>query len=354
MFYILFAIVLFGFLIAIHEFGHFSVAKLCGIRVNEFSIGMGPLLLHRQGKETQYSLRLLPIGGFCAMEGEDEDSDDPKAFGNAAGWKRFLVLVAGSAFNFLTGLVILLVIYSGMQYYVDNTITGFAEGFPCQGEEMLMEGDIVLAVNGRAVLLSGDFTTLLSLNRKDTVDLTIRRDGEKRVIHDLPLIPREYPDENGETVLRYGLDFGLKEVEGIPGRIRYGFFSAIDFVRMVGWSLEELLGGSATVKDLSGPIGIVNTMSEVGEQSESVFDAIVNLFYFGAFIAINLSVMNLLPLPALDGGRIFFLLLNGMIYLVTRKTIPAKYEQIVHAAGMLLLLGLMAFVALQDVFRLFH
>lgn len=354
MLYILFAILLFGFLIAIHEFGHFIVAKSCGIRVNEFSIGMGPLLLHKEGKETQYSLRLLPIGGFCAMEGEDDDSDDPRSFGKAAGWKKFLVLVAGSAFNFVTGLVILTVIYSGMQAYVGNTITGFAEGFPCQGEEMLLEGDEILAVNGKAVLLSSDFTTLLGMDRDGLVDLTIRRDGEKRVIRDLPLIPREYQNEDGSTVVRYGLDFRLKEVTGVGDRLRYSFYSAVDFARMVFWSLEHLVGGSASVKDLSGPIGIVNTMSEVGEQSANAYDALVNLFYFGAFIAINLSVMNLLPLPALDGGRIFFLLLNGLIYLVTRRTIPSKYEQYVHAAGMVLLLALMAFVAFQDVFRLFQ
>lgn len=353
MLYILFAIVLFGFLIAIHEFGHFSVAKLCGIRVNEFSIGMGPLLLHKKGRETQYSIRLLPIGGFCAMEGEEGDSDDPRSFGKAPGWKRFLVLVAGSAFNFVTGLVILLVLYSGMQAYVDTTITGFANGFPCQGEEMLMEGDTVLAINGKAVLLSGDFTTLLGLDRDGLVDVTIRRDGEKRVIRDLPLVPREYQDEDGQTVVRYGLDFGLKEVNSVGERVRYSFYSSVDFVRMVFWSLEELIGGGATVKDLSGPIGIVNTMSEVGEQSASVMEAFINLFYFGAFIAINLSVMNLLPIPALDGGRIFFLLLNGIILLLTRRSIPAKYEQYVHAGGMVLLLALMAFVALQDVFKLF-
>lgn len=352
MLYILFAIVLFGFLIAIHEFGHFSVAKLCGIRVNEFSIGMGPLLLHKKGRETQYSIRLLPIGGFCAMEGEEGDSDDPRSFGKAPGWKRFLVLVAGSAFNFVTGLVILLVLYSGMQAYVDTTITGFANGFPCQGEEMLMEGDTVLAINGKAVLLSGDFTTLLGLDRDGLVDVTIRRDGEKRVIRDLPLVPREY-QEDGQTVVRYGLDFGLKEVNSVGERVRYSFYSSVDFVRMVFWSLEELIGGGATVKDLSGPIGIVNTMSEVGEQSASVMEAFINLFYFGAFIAINLSVMNLLPIPALDGGRIFFLLLNGIILLLTRRSIPAKYEQYVHAGGMVLLLALMAFVALQDVFKLF-
>lgn len=352
MLYILFAILLFGFLIAIHEFGHFIVAKACGIRVNEFAIGMGPLLLHKKGKETQYSLRLFPIGGFCAMEGEDDNSDDPRSFGKAAGWKRFLVLVAGSAFNFVAGLLILVVMYAGIHGYVDPVITGFANGFPCQGEEMLMEGDRILAVNGSPILLMNDFTTLLELDRDGISDITVRRNGEKILIRDLPLVPREYQDENGQVSIRYGLDFDIHVVTGPLERIRYSFYSSIDFIRMVFWSLRELVGGGASVKDLSGPIGIVNTMSEVGEQSESVADAFFNLFYFGAFIAINLSVMNLLPIPALDGGRIFFLLLNGLIFLLTRRNIPAKYEQYVHAAGMILLLALMAFVALQDVIKL--
>ncbi len=349
--YIILAILIFGLLIAVHEFGHFSVAKLCGIQVNEFSIGMGPLLLHKQGRETLYSLRLLPIGGYCAMEGEDEDSDNPRAFGNAAGWKRFLVLIAGSGFNFLAGLVILLFLYSGMTAYATTTITGFAEGFPCQGETMLMEGDQILSINRKAVLLSSDVTTILSLNNGENSDIIVRRNGKKVQVNDLPLIPREY-EENGKKVFRYGLNFGVEQAT-VPARLRFGLYNAVDFVRMVWWSLEQLLSGGASVKDLSGPIGIVDTMNEVGESSASVWDAVMNLLYFGAFIAINLSVMNLLPIPALDGGRVLFLLVNGVLLLLFRRQIPAKYEQYVHAAGMILLLGLMAFVALQDVFKLF-
>lgn len=350
MLYTILAVIMFGILIAIHEFGHFSVAKLCGIQVNEFSIGMGPLLLQKQGKETLYSLRLLPIGGFCAMEGEDEESDNPRAFDNAAAWKRFLVLIAGSAFNFLTGLVILLCIYSGISVFATPTIVGFMDGFPCQGETMLMEGDEILSIDGKAVLLSSDVSTLLSLGNGETVDIVVRRDGQKIRIDDLPLIPREYEVE-GETVLRYGLYFGVEEAT-IPVRLRNGFYSSVNFVRMVWWSLEQLFTGNAGLKDLSGPIGIVGTMSQVGEASSTALDAVINLLNFSAFIAINLSVMNLLPIPALDGGRVLFLLLNGLLYLLFRRKIPAKYEQYVHVVGMALLLALMVVVAFQDVYRI--
>ena len=139
--YIIIAIVIFGLLIAIHELGHFLVAKACGVKVLEFSIGMGPQLWHKEGKETQYSLRLFPIGGFCAMEGEDGESDDPRAFGNTTGWKKFLVLIAGSASNFIAGMLLILCLFAASTGYVSTTLSGFVDGFPCQGETMLQAGD---------------------------------------------------------------------------------------------------------------------------------------------------------------------------------------------------------------------
>ena len=158
MLYIIIAILMFGVLIAVHELGHFLVAKALGVRVNEFSIGMGPLLLKKQGRETLYSLRLLPVGGYCAMEGEDEDSDDPRAFGNAAGWKRFLILIAGSFMNFLAGVVILLGLMAGtLGYYTaGTTLDSFAEGFPSQGEELLLPGDQIVEINGARVTMTQD------------------------------------------------------------------------------------------------------------------------------------------------------------------------------------------------------
>ncbi|MCC8099924.1 MAG: M50 family metallopeptidase [Clostridiales bacterium] len=350
MLYIILAILMFGLLIAVHEFGHFSVAKLCGVRVNEFSIGMGPLLLHKQGKETEYSLRLLPIGGFCAMEGEDETSDDPRAFGNAPGWKRFLILIAGSGFNFLLGLLIMLCVYSTVQSYVTPQISGFMEGNPCDSEEYLQEGDIIYSINGSRVLVYSDVTILFSLNSGDTMEMTVLRDGEKIHFDALPLTLREYTVD-GETVTKYGLYFSTAEASPLD-RIQLGFASTVDCVRQVWWSLKMLIGGQAGFSDLSGPIGIVDSMAQVGEASASTADALLNLLYFAGFIAINLAVMNLLPIPALDGGRVFFLLVNGVLTLVIHRQIPAKYEGIVHAVGMVLLLALMLAVAVQDVWRI--
>lgn len=348
--YIIICIILFGLLIAVHEFGHFIVAKACGVKVNEFSIGMGPLLLRRQGAETQYSLRLLPIGGFCAMEGEDEASDDVRAFGNAPAWKRFLILIAGSGFNFLTGLVIVLCLFASMQSYVAPVLAGFMEGFPLEGEDYLLEGDEIVAIEGRRVLLADDVSTLLMLADSDTVDVTIRRDGETRVLEDLPLVLREY-EVDGQTVLRYGIYFTAREATAAD-RLRVSLYTAADFVRNVFWSFEMLFSGAAGFNDLSGPVGIVQTMSAVGEASPNLLAALENILYFTAFIAVNLSVMNLLPIPALDGGRVFFLVLNSLALLLFRRQIPAKFEGAVHFVGLVLLLLLMGAVAVNDVYKI--
>ena len=208
--YIIIAIVIFGLLIAIHELGHFLVAKASGVKVLEFSIGMGPQLWHREGKETKYSLRLFPIGGFCAMEGEDGESDDPRAFGNAAGWKKFLVLIAGPAANFLAGMLLILSLFAASTGYVSTTLSGFVDGFPCQGETMLQAGDEIVSIDGSAVLLYSDISTLLNRGNGKSHDIVVRRDGEKIVLNDLPLTPREYQVE-GKKVTMYGLYFQSKE-----------------------------------------------------------------------------------------------------------------------------------------------
>lgn len=348
--YIIIAIVIFGFLIAIHELGHFLVAKASGVKVLEFSIGMGPQLWHKEGKETQYSLRLFPIGGFCAMEGEDGESDDPRAFGNAAGWKKFLVLIAGSASNFLAGMLLILCLFAASTGYVSTTLSGFVDGFPCQGETMLQAGDEIMSIDGSAVLLYSDISTLLNRGNGKTHDLVIRRDGEKITLNDLPLTPQEYEVE-GKKVTMYGLYFQTKE-STFGSKVKLGLANSVDFVRMIWWSLEDLFTGAVGLNALSGPIGIVDAMGEMAESADGVRQAVDNLLYFAAFLAINLAFMNLLPLPALDGGRVFFLILNGLTALLFRKRIPAKYEGYVHFGGLVLLLGLMVVVAVQDVYRI--
>ncbi len=350
MLYIIFAILFFGFLIAIHEFGHFITAKLCGVRVNEFAIGMGPVLLKKKGKETEYALRLFPIGGFCAMEGEDEASEDPRSFAAASFWKRFLILVAGSAMNFLAGLIILICIYSTVVHAVP-VIASFADGCPAAEEGYLQVGDEILRVDGHMVLVADDISTLLSRGNGETADLVIRRNGEKLTLEDVPLALAEYT-EDGLTQVRYGLNLEWAPT-GFLSNTGYALRSAVNFARLVWFSLEDLFTGSAGLQDLSGPIGIVDAMSEVGQSSATWVDALLNLFYLGAFIAVNLSVMNLLPLPALDGGRLFFLVLNGVLSLLFRRQIPGKYEGYVHMAGMALLLLLMLVVGVNDVYKLF-
>ena len=349
MLYIIIAILLFGFLIAIHELGHFATAKLLGVRVNEFAIGMGPALISRQRGETKYSLRLFPAGGYCAMEGEDEASDDPRAFNRQAVWKRFVILVSGATMNFLAALLILMILLSGAGGFVTNEIAGFADGFPLQGESGLMVGDRIVRINGERVYLSGDVTFLLGRGG-ETAELVVVRSGRRVTLNDLPLVPREY-EQDGQTVVRYGVNFKV-EPATLGMKLRNSWFNAIDFVRLVRFSLTDLFTGNAGLKDLAGPIGIVDTISEVGSQSESTAAAVSNILYFAALIAANLAVMNLLPLPALDGGRIFFLLINAAWEKIFGKKVDTKYEGYVHLVGLVLLLGLMVVVAFNDVARI--
>lgn len=352
MVYILAAILIFGVLIGVHELGHFMAAKACGVRVNEFAIGMGPAILKKQKGDTLYALRAFPVGGFCSMEGEEEDSDDPSALNNQGFWKKLLIYAAGAGMNFITGLLIILVLYSGAKAFYVPTIVRFAEGCPLQSENGLQPGDTITSIDGERVYIFNDVSMLLGRNTDGTFDLVVRRDGQKVTLKDFPMERREYATEDGGTYTGFGITFGTEEAT-IGKRIAYSWNNALDFVRMVRLSLQMLLGGEAGVKDLSGPVGIVSTMTEVGEQSATTRDAVENIAYFAALIAVNLAVMNLLPLPALDGGKIFFLVLNTIAMLLFKRQIPAKYENYIHFAGLILLLGLMLLITFQDVWKLF-
>ena len=353
MVYILAAILVFGVLIAVHELGHFMAAKACGVRVNEFSIGMGPALWKKQKGETQYSLRLFPVGGFCAMEGEEEDSDDPAALNNQGFWAKLLIFAAGAAMNFLAGLLIILALYAGAQAFYEPVITGFADGCPLESAEGLQTGDRLLRIDGERVYMYSDVRLLLGLNKTGVFDLVVERNGEKVTLTDFPMSPQTYTGQNGESYTSYGLYFGAEEAT-LGRKLSYTWNNAVDFVRMVRLSLQMLVTGEAGVKDLSGPVGIVSTMTQVGEQSGSARAAVENIAYLAALIAVNLAVMNLLPLPALDGGKIFFLVINAVGMLLFKKQIPAKYENYIHFAELVLLLALMAVITFSDVWKLVH
>ena len=345
--YVILAILLFGLLIIVHELGHFTVAKLCGVKVEEFAVGMGPVLFQRQKGETMYSLRCVPFGGFCAMAGEDEHSDEPRAFTNQAAWKRALILVAGSFMNFVLGLVIVLILYAGATAFRSPVIADFRPDCPYQGEDALQVGDRFYSIDGHRIYQYQDVGDFLSKGDGNH-DLVVIREGKKVRLENFHFVPLEY---EGESQKLYGFYMGIEEAT-FPVKLRYAWNTTMEFGRWVWMGLQELVSGNVGVQDMAGPVGIVGMMAETGENAATTADALYSIFYLGAFIAVNLAMMNMLPIPALDGGRVFLLLVTWLIETVTRKKLDPKYEGYIHAAGMILLLALMAFVMFNDIFRI--
>lgn len=348
---ILFAILLFSLLIFLHELGHFVAAKLSGVRVNEFSMFMGPAIWKKQKGETLYSIRCIPIGGYCAMEGEDGGSDDPRSFDRASWWKRLIILAAGSLMNFLTGLVLLVLFFSTERQFILPVVTQIEEGCAIAGEKGIQERDRILEVDGERIYVYSDFQMILDLNGGENHDLVLQRDGQRVELKDFAMVKGEFPNEDGSTSLRYGFSFSLVPAS-FTETVKYVWNSALDMVRMVRLSLKMLLTGQAGIRDVGGPVMIVQQMTEVAKDSASLFYALMNLIYFGAFIAINLAVMNLLPIPALDGGRIVCLLITTLVEASTHEKINPKYEGYLHGVGMILLLALMALIMFKDIFVL--
>lgn len=351
--YILAAILIFGLLIAVHEFGHFITAKLCGVRVNEFSIGMGPLIWHKEKGETLYSFRAFPVGGFCAMEGEDEDTGDERSFVRQGFFKKFLILAAGSLMNFLSGVLILLVLYSSATAFMVDTVAGLAPEFERTGENGLMEGDRFYKVDGYRTYVSGDARLFLSY-ADDSVDIEVVRDSRHIVLEDVRR--QTYTSMDGTPYTGFGVYVVPEAIPANLGvKLQYTWYQAIDFVQTVWFSLAQLVTGGAGMEDMSGPVGIVSTITQVGteaQESGGVLAALRSILYFGALLAVNLAVMNLLPIPALDGGRIFFLLIDAIALLLFKRTVPEKYQAFVNTAGFVLLMGFMLLITFKDVFQI--
>ena len=348
---ILFAVLIFSFLIFIHEFGHFITAKLSGVQVNEFSMFMGPVLWKKQIGETLYSIRCIPIGGFCAMEGEDTDTDNPRSFQKAKWWKRLCILLAGAFMNFIAGLLILCIVYGPSKTIMVPVIDQFQD-FATIDDYGLQEGDRFVEIDGEKIYLASDFSLILSLNEGDVHDIVVERNGQLVELNDFYLERHPVTNEDGSTSMMLGFSFGLLQPD-FGDKLEYVWYTAIDWVRTVKLSLQMLFTGEAGLSDMSGPVGIVGQMTDVAASAETTLDAVMNLLYFGAFIAVNLAVMNLLPIPALDGGRVVALLLTTAVETITRKKIDPKYEGYIHAAGMILLLALMAVIMFKDVIWLF-
>ena len=350
---ILFAILLFSLLIFVHELGHFVTAKLSGVQVNEFSMFMGPAIWKKQKGETLYSIRLIPIGGYCAMEGEDEETDNPRSFQKAAWWKRIIILAAGSAMNLVAGFLLVTIVNCFLSQAVPQ-VDFLRTGSTLAAEGGLLAGDTVLEMDGQQVSSTTDFSLILQEDPEDTeYDVLVLRNGQELLLENVTMIPQEFPaNEEGEAGLFYGIQWATKRLT-FPQALKKSCTDCVYFARLVWMSIGMLFSGEARLSDMSGPVGIVAIMNETAQLAPSRLDAVLNLLYLGAFIAVNLAVMNMLPIPALDGGRIVCLLLTTAVEGITRKKIDPKYEGYLHAGGMILLLGLMAVIMFKDIWNLF-
>ncbi len=355
---VILAVVLFLIMIVIHELGHFVAAKLLGVRVNEFSVGFGPTIFKKQGKETLYSFRLVPFGGFCAMEGEDDESADERAFCNKAPWRRFIIVAAGAVFNIIFGFILAACIVVPQDAYASTTVSRFSDTAVSDSAGGLMVGDKILKINGRKVATSfemsynftnikGDITPLevsdFEQNSVQTVDtvaleMVVERDGEKVT---LPAVPFAYEESDGIRFVK--LDFWVQPIERtFLTALDQTFKTTFSYIKIVLWSLVDLLSGKYGLSAMGGPVAVADSLSQAAKSGLS------SLLPMLCLITINLGVFNLLPVPALDGGRLFFILIE----MIFRRPIAKKFEPYVHAAGLVILLGLIGVVTINDIIRL--
>lgn len=335
---ILLAVVLFLLLIVFHEFGHFIVAKKSGIKVNEFAVGMGPLIYSKVKGETTYSFRLVPIGGYCAMEGEEDESNDPRSFDNAPAFKRFLTILAGPVANLIIA-VLVFTIVGGISGVVTTEVSDFIEDSPAKIAG-IQKGDDILKINDEEI---SDFTEISKVvsdfykdkNFEKEINVEVKRDGD--------VLDFEFkPKVEAENVY-----IGI-----IPARRTPGFFEAIGLgfketgrnIKMIFTILGRLFTGKLALGALSGPVGV---LKELGNQAQS---GLANLLYFLAYISANLAVFNLLPIPALDGSK----LLTSAIEMITGKKINKKLEEKITMVGFFILLGLILVVSIKDIINLFR
>ena len=411
---IIIAVLFFGVIITIHEFGHFIFAKLFGVKVNEFAIGMGPTILKKQGKETKYALRLLPIGGFVSMEGEEEESEDSRAFCNQKTWKRMIIIAAGATFNIILGIIVCFFLVGSEELVGTNQILQFYETAVSNQEGGLKEGDKIIEIDGKRVFSDYDISFLMQRNGSGKYSFVVERDGEKLNLPEVHFARRtggnfSYAEDctisslsskikgfglkdgdkmlkvNGEAVLNgeeliaaigkdedYTFDFTVErqgevleftdvkmavvtvfdfvilgEDKNVFNVTKNAFGYAFSMGRLVYLSLFDLLRGQYGMNDIAGPIGTISVITDIAEESIATFDW-SQMFMIMAMITINIGLFNLLPVPALDGGHLFFMFFE----LIFRKKIPQKYESYIHAAGLVILLGFMAIISASDIWKL--
>lgn len=341
---IIWTVIILGVMIFIHELGHFISARSFGVHVEEFSMGMGPAIIKKQKGDTLYALRLLPLGGYCKMEGEDEESESPGAFSNLRPWKKLIVLASGAAMNVLLALVLFIVVSfcQGDRVYAPE-IGAIADGSPAS---VFSVGDKIVKMDNTKINIYSDISLKMMDNNGEDIVITVEREGERITKTVTPY----------ETEYGYKIGFSPAIVENSPSvALKNGVYETIFSVKTVFWSIKQLIVGKVGLDSLSGPVGVASVVGSAVESVETADASVrglllfLNIAYIAALIGANLGVMNLLPFPALDGGRIIFILAE----MITRKKVPEKVEAAVHAAGFALLMLLAVIVTCSDIVKLF-
>lgn len=342
---IVIAIVIFSIIILFHELGHFLLAKKNGIRVNEFSLGLGPTLFGFTKGETKYSIKLLPFGGACMMEGEDEESNDNRAFSNKSVWARISVVAAGPIFNFVMAWFFALILLTCIGYdrpVINNVIEGYSAK-----EAGMQAGDKIISMNGYHVHFYREISQYSVFNPGKTAEIVYERKGER---HTTSLVPK-LDEKSGNYLL--GFTGSLERSKGtVLQTITHSFYEVKYWIHSTIESLRLLITGNVKINDLSGPVGIVKLVGdtyETAQETDGTYLAILSMMNICIFLSANLGVMNLLPIPALDGGRLVFLVIEA----VRGKRVNPEKEGMVHFVGLVLLMGLMVFVMYNDIRNIF-
>lgn len=338
---IIVALFVFGVLIFIHELGHFLVARACGVAIREFAVGMGPKIFSWRSKkyDTQYALRLLPIGGYVSMVGEDDDADDENAFHRKNVWQKMAIIVAGPLMNILLAIVAMFVLVAGFGSIVSTTVGDFAEEAISDDCGLMVE-DTILKVNNVRVHTGNGLVYEIMHQGDQPIDLTVLRDGERVILRDV-----SFPtfSESGST---FGeADFKLYAAPKTIGNIvKHGFFRSFSTAKMIWDSLVDMIGGRYGAESVLGPVGITQ---EIGKAARA---GVSTLLYMCVVISMNLGIFNLLPIPALDGGRLFFRIIEAIR---GGKPLKPEWESYIHMVGILILLGLMILISFKDVIQIF-
>lgn len=340
---IILAILVFSFIVFIHELGHFLLAKMNKIRVDEFSIGMGPRLISKVKGETRYSWKLFPIGGSCMMGEDDVDDMSEGSFNSKSVWARISVVAAGAIFNFILAFIFAVIIV-GYTGYDKPIISGVVPGFSAEAEGM-QAGDCIVRMNGKKINLWREVTYYNMFHAGEKVELTYERDGKK---HEVTIVPKQ--DEDGNYLLGVTAPKEYKKANVLTA-MQYGAYEVKFWIATTLESLKMLVTGNVGVDQLSGPVGIVDVVDDTYQQSKAYGALVVlmQMLNIGILLSANLGVMNLLPLPALDGGRLVFLIIEA----IRGKRVAPDKEGMVHFVGMMLLFALMIFVLFNDLKRIF-